>query len=129
MSAATIAAVLAAEAARAAALRARDVDALAALLHPRLVYTHATGVRHDRDGLLQFVRTGPAFLQVVFQVDEALAQGDAVLLSGTLQLTLQRGNDAAPVQAASLASAVWLRDAGTTAPWRLALFQSTRRPD
>jgi ketosteroid isomerase-like protein len=124
----TIAEVLAAERARAAALVARDADTLAALLHDGLVYIHATGVRHDRAQLLQFVMNGPRFLQAELRAAQVRLHGDCALVTGELTLRLQREPAAEPVQAQSLASEVWLRDAASPARWRLALFQSTRFP-
>jgi len=118
--------VLDAERARAAAVVARDGDALATLLHDGLTYIHATGVRHDRAQLLQFVQTGPRFLAVDLQAPQVLLQGDCAIVTGALHLRLQRAPAAEPIDAQSLASAVWLRDAAAPQRWRLALFQSTR---
>ncbi len=117
-------AVLAAEGARAAAFVARDAAALERLLHERLVYVHATGARHDRDRLLQFLRDGPQFLSVQLHEPrvDLLADGVA-LVTGLLRMRLRREPGAAPVEAESLASQVWLRTDGA---WRLVLFQSTR---
>jgi ketosteroid isomerase-like protein len=124
----TIHDVLAAEQARAAALVARDLPALAALLHDALHYVHATGVLHDRAQLLQFVATGPRFLQVKLHAPTVQLHGDCAIVTGELQLRLQRDLASEPVEARSLASEVWLRDAALPRRWRLALFQSTRFP-
>jgi ketosteroid isomerase-like protein len=118
--------VLAAARARAAAVVARDTVTLAQLLRDDLVYTHATGVQHDHDGLLQFVRDGPSFLAVALGDPVVRLHGEVAVLTGTLRLCLRREPAAEPVEARSLASAVWLREAGATWGWRLLLFQSTR---
>ncbi len=129
MNDASIAAVLAAGHARAAALVARDLDALDTLLHDALSYTHATGVRHDRAQLIEFVRTGPRFLSVQLLQPQVRLHGDCAIVTGELRLRLQREADAEPIEARSLTSEVWLRDGDAAASrWRLTLFQSTRSP-
>jgi ketosteroid isomerase-like protein len=120
------ASVLAVERARAAAVVARDIDTLAGLLHERLTYIHATGVRHDRAQLLEFMRVGPRFLSVELLQPQVLVHGDCAIVTGELCLCLQHEPQAQPIEARSWASQVWLRDKPTTARWRLALFQSTR---
>jgi len=112
---------LQAERARAAALVARDAAALAALLHPELRYVHATGIRHDRDGYLQTLQTGPRFLEVVVTPEQILDLADGAALSGQLFMRLQR--DGEVIEARSWVTALWLRGAEG---WRLRLFQSTR---
>ena len=112
---------LRAERARAAALVARDADALAALMHPDLRYVHATGIRHDRDGYLQTLRTGPRFLEVVLTPEQILDLAEGAALSGRLFMRLQRDGDV--IEARSWVTALWLRGPDG---WRLRLFQSTR---
>ena len=126
MADACIAEVLAAERARAAAVVARDAGALAALLHDTLTYIHATGVRHDRAQLLQFVLKGPRFLSVALAAPQVRLHGDCAIVTGDLHLRLQRDPTAEIIEARSLASEVWLRDDALPRRWRLALFQSTR---
>ena len=114
---------LAAERARAAAVCARDLAALESLVADRLVYTHATGTRHDRAAWLAYVAGGPRFEHVVFTVDEVVALGDdAALLIGRLALRFRREGQP-PQEAQSWASALWQRVDGA---WRLRAFQSTR---
>ncbi|MDO8375982.1 MAG: nuclear transport factor 2 family protein, partial [Aquabacterium sp.] len=121
-----IAEVLAAERERAAAVVARDGETLATLLHDGLTYIHATGVRHDRAQLLQFVLTGPRFLAVELVAPQVQLHGACAIVTGDLHLRLQREPTAEPIAARSLASEVWLRNAALPHRWRLALFQSTR---
>ncbi len=117
-------AVLAADRARAAALVARDAVALEGLLHEHLVYVHATGVKHDRAQLLQFLRGGPQFLSVHLQEPQVQLLADGVaLVTGLLHMRLRREAGLAAVEVGSLASQVWLRASGS---WRLVLFQSTK---
>ena len=112
---------LQAERTRAGALVARDAAALAALLHPDLRYVHATGIRHDRDGYLQTLQTGPRFLEVVLTPEQILDLPEGAALSGRLFMRLQREGEV--IEARSWVTALWLRsDLG----WLLRLFQSTR---
>jgi hypothetical protein len=113
--------MLQAERARAAALVARDAAALAALVHPDLRYVHATGIRHDREGYLQTLQTGPRFLEVVLTPEQILDLAEGAALSGRLFMRLQREGEV--IEARSWVSALWLRGAED---WRLRLFQSTR---
>jgi hypothetical protein len=119
--------ILAAEQARAAAMTARDPAALERWLDERLVYVHATGVRHDRRQLLEFVATGPRFLEVDFRMDAVAEWPDGVIVSGELRLRLVRAAESVPIEARSWASAVWLRGRDELVPWRLRMFQSTRQ--
>lgn len=134
-------AVLAAERRRAAAFVARDLAALRAGLHDALVYVHATGTRHGKADLLDFVARGPDFLAVDFDAEPTALSGDAVLLHGKLRLHLRRAGETDSVHATSWASALWVRDAAGCATgddaavsggasaadrWRLRLFQSTK---
>jgi hypothetical protein len=113
---------LQAERARAAALVARDPDALAVLLHPDLRYVHATGIRHDREGVLHTLQSGPRFLEVTLTPEQILDLAEGAALSGRLFMRLQRDGEAV-IEARSWVTALWLRAAEG---WRLRLFQSTR---
>lgn len=114
--------LLQAERARAAAVVAGDLQALPSLLDPELRYVHATGVCHDRDGYLQYLRSGPRFLEVVLTPEEIVDLAEGAAFAGRLFMRLQREGEAV-IEARSWVSGLWLRaDAG----WRLRLFQSTR---
>ena len=112
---------LQAERARAAALVARDADVLSALLHADLRYVHAIGIRHDRDGYLRTLQTGPRFLEVTLTPEQILDLAEGAALSGRLFMRLQR--DGEVIEARSWISSLWLRG---SEGWRLRLFQSTR---
>ena len=114
--------VLAAESRRAAALIARDLDALGACLDQELVYVHATGVRHDRAQWLEYARTGPRFHEVRLQAEQVRVHGEVALLAGRLHLRLERA-DGEVIRAESLVTQAWVRREDG---WRLASFQSTR---
>jgi ketosteroid isomerase-like protein len=114
--------VLAAEARRAAALVNADLDRLGALLAPELVYVHATGLRHDRGQLLEYLRDGPRFHKVCLEPQQVQVHNCVAIVCGLLSLRLQRpGQDA--VDASSWVTQVWVKHADG---WRLAAFQSTR---
>ena len=114
--------VLRAEHARAAAVVARDLPRLKALLHADLRYTHAPGTNHDLAGYLGYVATGPRFDEVTLTPDRVLDLGAGAAVTGRLFLRFQRG-DEPPQQARSWVTAVWLR---TGEGWQLVAFQSTR---
>ncbi len=114
--------VLAAEAARAAALVRRDLQALEAILDDGLTYVHATGVRHDRRELAEYVRTGPQFHEVRLEPASLQVIGDVALVAGDLHLQFQRPAGEL-VKAVSMVTAAWVRRA---TGWKLAAFQSTR---
>jgi hypothetical protein len=113
---------LQAERARAAAVVARDLQALTSLLDPGLRYVHATGLCHDRDGYLEYLRSGPRFLEVVLTPEQVVDLTEGAAFAGRLFMRLQRGGEAV-IEARSWVSGLWLH---TEAGWRLRLFQSTR---
>jgi len=114
--------VLRAERARAAAVVARDLDRVAALLDDDLRYTHAPGTTQDRAAYLQYLASGPRFEQVLLTPQRLLDLGGGVVLTGRLQLRFQRDGEPAQ-EARSWVTAVWRRDGEA---WRLVVFQSTR---
>lgn len=111
---------------RSAAVLARDLLTLDEVLHDQLVYVHATGNRHNKSQLMDFIASGPRFLAVAMDAPETTLFGDAALLVGELCLKIQREGEAQPVLARSWASALWQRDAAMAGGWRLRHFQSTR---
>ena len=108
---------------------ARDIERLRPLMADDLVYVHATGVRHGKMQLLDFVQQGPRFLQVDVIAPQVTLIGDCALLTGELQLQIQRSPDAPPVLARSWVSQVWVKGAAGKGSWQLRLFQSTRKDD
>jgi uncharacterized protein (TIGR02246 family) len=118
--------ILGFERARATAMVARDLEALAALLHEDIVYVHATGVRHGRAELLAFVARGPRFLRVELQDPSIRMFGDIAIVLGELRLKFLRSGEATPTEVRSWVSEIWRR-AGDE-QWRLLHFQSTRVP-
>jgi hypothetical protein len=54
--------------------------------------------------------------------------GPCALVTGSLQLRLQREPGSEPIDARSLASQLWVHEGAPVPCWRLALFQSTRLP-
>lgn len=82
--------VRAAERARAAAVVARDCEALSGWLHDDLVYVHATGLCHDRNDLLKFVAEGPRFLDVELHPHTVEVHDRVAIVVGELSLVLKR---------------------------------------
>lgn len=121
--------VLRRERERADAVMARDIERLRLLLADDLVYVHATGVRHGKTELLDFVQHGPRFLQVEVLAPQVTVMGASVLVTGELQLQLQRSADAPPTLARSWVSQVWVPGQGGDGAWTLRLFQSTRQAE
>ena len=81
--------VLRLERARCAALLAGDAPALAALLDEGLRYTHSSGRRDGRDGYVDTIASGRTrYLQIDTYEIEARSVGTAVLLEGSLRMTL-----------------------------------------
>lgn len=108
---------------RCEALVAGDIDRVASLLGAGLVYVHAPGVVHDRDALLDFLRTQVRFdalerrgLQV--HGDDAFAW-----TTGWLRLEGARQPGGERVAGVSFVSQVWRR---SPQGWQMVLFQSTR---
>jgi ketosteroid isomerase-like protein len=79
-------AVLAAERRRCEAMLANDSDALAALLDPRLHFSHATGAVDDRDALLAKMAAGRIrYVDVAWAEEQVTALGpDAAMLTGRM---------------------------------------------
>ncbi|WP_170200693.1 nuclear transport factor 2 family protein [Ideonella azotifigens] len=116
--------VLAASRKRAEALETRDGSLLRTLLAEELRYTHATGITHDREGYLAFVRDRQQFRRVSLAVACTFEDMDTVVVRGQLSQTIQRHGESQRIDVQSLATEIWVRRDG----WRFAVFQSTRLP-
>lgn len=107
------------EARRQAALIAADAEALAPLLAPDLIWTHATGGTDSRDSYLAKLG-GVRFVEIETLSQDVLVLGDTAAIKSELamQLRLPDGSDLA---IRSCASAVW-----TQSPdgWVLRRFHS-----
>ncbi|GAA0761584.1 nuclear transport factor 2 family protein [Ideonella azotifigens] len=120
----SVTSVLAASRKRAEALETRDGSLLRTLLAEELRYTHATGITHDREGYLAFVRDRQQFRRVSLAVACTFEDMDTVVVRGQLSQTIQRHGESQRIDVQSLATEIWVRRDG----WRFAVFQSTRLP-
>lgn len=113
--------VCAAEDARYRALLDADVEALSALLHERLSYTHSTGGRDNRASLLAKITEGRlVYREVAHPVDEVTVVGDTAIVVGKMIASI--AVDGTEVTLNNAVLSVWVR---TPADWRLLAFQPT----
>jgi ketosteroid isomerase-like protein len=118
-------AVLAADAARRAALVAADVDALAPLLDDELVFVHSSGNRDDKARVLAAVGSGAVEYRSI-DLDRVVGHvvGDVAYLEGNILMEAVNGGTPTTVDARFLC--VWVRSPDG---WRLAAWQNTKRPE
>ena len=114
--------IIAAEAARCAAMVANNPAALADVLDDRLQFHHATGAVDDKPGFLAKMSAGRIIYQgVKWSEEEVLALGDnSALLTG--RMTTDVKVEGTPKQLNNRVMTVWSRMGDT---WRLLAFQST----
>ncbi len=114
--------VRAAEAARCAAMLAADNAALAALLDPRLHFSHATGAVDDKPALLAKMAAGRiVYTSIAWDEERVIALADdAALLTG--RMTTEVLVEGTAKRLDNRVITVWSRSDGS---WRLLAFQST----
>jgi hypothetical protein len=115
-------AVLAAEQRRCEAMLANDSDALAALLDPRLHFSHATGAVDGKDALLAKLAAGRIRYVGIAWSEERVTvlAADAAMLTGRMTTDVRvEGMDK---RLNNRVITVWSRDGDG---WRLVAFQST----
>jgi hypothetical protein len=116
------AAVLAAEKRRCDAMLANDNVVLAAVLDPRLHFSHATGAVDDRDAFLAKMAAGRIqYTAIVWSEEKVTALApEAAILTGRMMTDVRvEGIDK---RLSNRVITVWCRSAGA---WRLVAFQST----
>jgi hypothetical protein len=115
-------AVLAAERRRCDAMLANDNDALAALLDPRLHFSHATGAVDDMDTLLAKMAAGRIhYVGIAWSEEQVTALApDAAMLTG--RMTTDVRVEGVDKRLNNRVITVWSRDKNG---WRLIAFQST----
>lgn len=120
-----VAAVLAADDRRLAALARDDADALAQLLDPAFHYIHANGFQDDRTQLTARIASGAVRHRAVWRGDVAVdVRGTTAVMHGSFGMEVWRLGADAPVVLNNLFLAVWVY----TDAWRLLALSSTRRP-
>lgn len=115
--------VAALERERCRALEAGDLERVARLLAPDLVYVHAPGIVHDRAALLDFLHRQATFSAVERRGMKVHGDGDIAWSTGWMRLTGARLPGGEPIAGVSFVSQVWQRKG---AAWQMVLFQSTR---
>lgn len=107
--------------ARYMAMAAGDTDALAGLLHERLVYTHSAGNRDTRASYLARVGSGELSYGQITRREEAwlLTDGTAVVV-GEMETDVTVSGSSRRMRNAFLG--VWTRDGGR---WQLVAYQPT----
>lgn len=115
-------AILAAEAARCAAMLDKDIGALDALLDARLSFAHATGAVDDKTAYCAKIAAGKIdYLAIVWPEQTVLPLGgDHALLIG--QMATQVRVDGIEKHLDNRVTTVWAR---AETGWRLLSFQST----
>jgi len=98
-----------------------DVDALGALCHPDLMYTHSTGTTDSLESYLDKCRAGYyVYHRVEHPVTRIVIAGDAAMVLGEMHADLTAGGARKQLRNSSLA--VWVRAADS---WLLIAYQPT----
>ena len=110
---------------RGRALVERDHATMADLLSSDLVYTHSTGVVHDKQGFLEYVAGQTRWLALEWRGQYVQCFGELAVLSGYLRTTLQPSPALAPATVEAHVLEVWRRE---RAAWKMIAYQATRLP-
>jgi len=116
--------ILALEDKRCAAMTARDADALAAMLHVDLVYTHSSAVVDDKATYVDAIRSGRTRYHSIERSEERVrAYGDTALVTGNAEIEVDVNGQHKSLRLCYLD--VWTR---TPQGWKFVAWQSTARP-
>lgn len=111
------------EAQRCAAMMAGDVETIAAMLDPELVYVHSSGLRDSRDAYLQALREGLYIYEnIEIKNPACIETADTVIVSSDARLTLRRKGQPSAMTREMMVLSVW-RASGND--WRLVALQAT----
>jgi hypothetical protein len=117
-------AVRAAELRRCQALVSGDMEALAALLHPELVYVHSNGAIDDRAGYLaRCSAAGVRFVGCERRNLRAWRIGDVVLMSGEIFVVMDRPPPPHRGETLAFVTQTYVRDENG---WRMTQLHATR---
>lgn len=119
-------ALIALEAQRCQALVSGELAGLEAMLDPRLVYVHSTGLVNDKAALLDFLSQRIRYEAVERQALAVHRCGDAAWMTGLMRLRGLRLPGGETVASTAFVSQLWIPAAQT---WRLRGFQATRVDD
>lgn len=119
---ATRAEILAVEERRKRALLAIDLDALADLYDDSLVHTHAPGLTHDKEQLLEHVRTRQAYREITRGELTIRLIGDVAIVTGRIINRLGSPDGSERVLAGQVIQVLRRCEDGR---WRFVSFQMT----
>ena len=118
--------ILTLEATRIAAMVGQDLGTLNALLADDLTYTHSRGHTGTKESFLALIRNPGdhgRYLGVEFREMQIVPLGDAVVVRGRVQITLERPPGQPSLSYPVLFLDVWERRHGR---WQLVAWQATR---
>jgi ketosteroid isomerase-like protein len=104
----------------------QDLDTLDALLADDLTYTHSRGATDTKASFLELIRNPGdhgRYLSVELSNTQVTPLGDAAIVRGRAQITLERPADQPALSYPVLFLDVWERRQGR---WRLVAWQATR---
>jgi ketosteroid isomerase-like protein len=116
--------ILALEDKRCAAMTGRDAEALAALLHDELVYTHSSAVVDDKASYVEAIRSGKTRYHSIKRSEERVrAYGDTAFVTGRAEIEVDVNGQHKSLRLRYL-------DAWTRTPrgWKFVAWQSTGIP-
>ena len=116
--------IIALEDKRCAAMMARDADALAAMLHDDLVYTHSSAVVDDKASYVDAIRSGRTRYHSIKCAEERVrVYGDAAFVTGRAEIEVDVNGQHKSLRLRYL-------DAWTRTPqgWKFVAWQSTAIP-
>ncbi|MGA8005597.1 MAG: nuclear transport factor 2 family protein [Burkholderiales bacterium] len=116
--------ILALEDRRCAAMTGRDADALAAMLHDELVYTHSSAVVDDKASYVEAIRSGRTRYHSIKRSEERVrAYGDTAFVSGRAEIEVDVNGQHKSLRLRFLDA--WTR---TREGWKFVAWQSTAIP-
>ena len=117
--------ILSLEDRRCAAMTGRDADALAAMLHDDLVYTHSSAVVDDKASYVDAIRSGRTCYHSIKCANQRVrTYGDTALVTGNADIEVDVNGQHKSLRLCYLD--VWAR---TPQGWRFVAWQSTARPN
>lgn len=116
--------ILALEDKRCAAMTGRDADALAAMLHDDLVYTHSSAVVDDKASYVEAIRSGKTRYHSIKRSEERVrAYGDTAFVTGRAEIEVDVNGQHKSLRLRYLDA--WTR---TREGWKFVAWQSTAIP-